>query len=663
MTTTDRSDAERWQQVKSLLAEALELPLQERRAFIEQAAQGDADLLAELSALAAAGAAVHTPLDTMPAEMAIDALRARAESTWIGRRVGAYRLLELIARGGMGQVYLAERADGQFQQQVAIKLMHDGLADSEQAARFRAERQILATLDHPHLAKLLDGGITDDGVPYFVMERVVGQPIDAYCRQRALPLEDKLRLFRTVCQVVHYAHQQGVVHRDLKPANILVTDQGVVKLVDFGIAKRVDAAQPATATAQRVMTLEYASPEQVRGQAITPASDIFSLGVVLYRLLTDGSPYPAATTGSGYELSKAICDTEPAPPSQGAQRLSRRRLRGDLDAVVLMALRKEPQRRYASAEQLSDDLFRHLEGLPVQARRGAWSYRAGRFVLRHRTAVGAALVANLVLVAVASIAVYEAVEANRQRERAELHFANLRKLANVFIFDVHEAIRTLPGSTPARKLLADNALVYLKQLSADPRSDAGLRLELATGYRKVGDIQGRPFLANLGDPQGALASYEQGLSLLQALLPTAKMSPAQRGDVQQELAVLYQRKAALLGATGRFPQAEAAAQVGIAVADALAAADPAHQLRQLLRATLYGQLSQIQMFAGRIDAYMKTQAQAAEQLEKIVARSPDDRDAGLQLSTNYTTLGEYLMQRDMSAASAQQALDSFEKGL
>ena len=224
----------------------------------------------------------------------------------IGRRVGAWQLVEVIGGGGMGQVYLGERADGQYVQRVAIKLMREGLERASLVSRFKAERQILASLDHPNLAKVLDGGITDDGVPYFVMELVSGQPVDAYCDAHDLSVAQRLALFRTVCQVVHYAHLRGVIHRDLKPANILVTPDGVVKLVDFGIAKRL-SAEAATATALRVMTLDYASPEQVRGEPVTPASDVYSLGVVLYRLLARSGPYPQDT--SDYELSRAICDS------------------------------------------------------------------------------------------------------------------------------------------------------------------------------------------------------------------------------------------------------------------------------------------------------------------------------------------------------------------
>ncbi|MBX3621609.1 MAG: serine/threonine protein kinase [Rhizobacter sp.] len=667
--------AARWQQLKPLLADALELPPQARSAHLDRVCGSDAALRAELESLLDAAGATRTPLDASPADAMLHALAGQASTPAAdrsGHRMGAYRLTSLIARGGMGEVYRAARDDGQYEQQVAVKIVRAGGDTAFLLDRFHAERRILATLDHPNLAKLLDAGISPEGAHYVVMDLVDGgQPIDAYCERHQLPLDARLRLFRTVCQVVDYAHRQGVVHRDLKPGNILVTRDGVVKLVDFGIAKRLDPARDhpsaadITATAQRALTPEYASPEQVRGEPVTPASDIYALGVVLYRLLTQASPYGPAT-GDHYALTRAICDTEPAPPSRAdttAPRGALRPLRGDLDAIVLMALRKDPAHRYASAEALADDVFRHLEGLPVQARRGAWSYRAGRFVLRHRAAFGAVLLANLALLAGIAFAGYQAYEAHRQRERAQHHFASVRKLANVMLVDLHTAIRTLPGSTPARKLLVEKGLAYLEELGAEARDDRGLQVELATGYRNIGDIQGRPGLANLGDPQGALKSYARASTLLAPVLADSRRQDATYRNAQQEQAVLSQRAGAVLGFTGQFKEAEATLRAGLPVADALAAADPHNRLRQLLRATLYGQLSQVQMFAGDIDGFLKTSAIAAGQLEALVAQDPNDNDAGLNLATNYADLGEQLIQRDTTAESARLALDAFRKSL
>jgi len=643
-----------WHRLMELVSAALERPVDERQAFIDEAAGHEAELHARASALVAAAASADSLLDRPPGKLVLDALDDHPPS-WAGRRLGPYRLVELIGGGGMGQVYLAERVDGQYEQRVAIKLMRDGFGRDLLVSRFKAERQILASLDHPNLAKVLDGGISEEGVPYFVMELIRGEPIDAYCNSHSLSIAQRLTLFRTVCQVVHYAHQRGVIHRDLKPANILVTREGVVKLVDFGIAKQV-AAMAVTATAQRAMTLDYASPEQVRGEAVTPASDIFSLGVVLYRLLADAGPYPADT--SDYELTKAICDTEPQPPSTHTDRAKRKQLRGDLDAVVMMALRKDPARRYASAEQFGDDLFRHLEGLPVQARDGALSYRAGRLVLRHKRALGATMLALVAGIAVSS---YQAYEAHLQRQRAERHFASVRQLANVFIFDIHDAIRDLPGSTPARKLMVEKALAYLHKLSAEAGGDAMLLVEIAAGYRKVGDAQGRPNGANLGDSKGAMVSYDQAKTLLEPLVIAPGERNANFRVAQQELALVYKRQGELLGSLGKLKEAAAVLRSGLAVATDLAAADPSHHANQLRVAAMYGEQSILLLDAGDFDAYVRVSDTETRLIEAILSRAPDDRDALAALATTYNVRAEYLLKRDATAASARQALVAISK--
>jgi hypothetical protein len=666
------TEALNWGRLKQLLADALEQPTAQRRAWVDEAAGDDALLRQELRALIDAAEQGSGVLEAMPATHMLDVLDEHATQGWIGRVLGPYRLMRLIGGGGMGRVYLAERADGQYEQQVAVKLMRDGVDHAGLVARFKAERQILASLDHPNLAKILDGGITDEGVPYFVMELVIGQPLDAYCVAHKLSVPERLKLFRSVCQVVHYAHQRGVVHRDLKPANILVTHEGTVKLVDFGIAKRLgtEALQPLTQTMQQVMTLEYASPEQVRGEAITPASDIFSLGVVLYRLLADQGPYPAPTTSSHYELTRAICDAEPLPPSRLAgTRALRRRLAGDLDAVVLMALRKDPARRYGSADAFADDLFRHLEGLPVQARRGAWSYRAGRFVLRHKAAVGAALVANLALVAGIALAGYQAYEAHAQRDRAEQqqrraerHFASVRQLANIFIVDVDEAIRNLSGANPARKLVVDKALAYLQALSAESGNDPTLQVELAYGYRKVGDIQGMPYRSNLNDPNGALDSYRRGAALLEPMVfGRGERTPAYR-RAQSELARAYESQGALLGSIGRAKEAVPLLQKAADVAADLAAAEPGID-HWLTLAKVQDQYSRVLLYLNDFPAYLRASDAAMKALEAVLAQSPRHRSATAGLSNVHNNRGEYHMQRADDAASARDALAEYEKSM
>lgn len=578
---------------------------------------------------------------------------APVADAWIGRRLGPYRVVALIGIGGMGRVYRAARDDGHYERDVAIKLLRDEDADAAGSllARFDAERRILATLDHPNIARLLDAGIADDGTPYFVMEHVAGEPIDRHAEQAGLDLPSRLRLFRKVCDAVEYTHQQGVLHRDLKPANLLVTADGIVKLVDFGIARRAGQAGAAT----RRMTALYASPEQLQGFALSPASDLYALGVVLHRLLTGALPY--ARTG-GPALVRAICEEEPIAASRAAPATRRRQLHGDLDAVVALALRKDPAQRYASARALSEDLFRHLEGLPVQARRGAWSYRAGRFLLRHRSIVGAGLVANLVLLAAIALVAYQAHQAHLQRERAERHFASVRQLARVLTFDVHDMIQNLPGATQARKQVVEHSLAYLRQLAADASADRQLRVETAVGYRKVGDIQGRPFGPNLGDPRGAAASYAQAQALLEPVSAGADGVPARR-----ELIVVHKRQGALADSTGELDKADAALRRGIAMAQALVDADPKRTEDQALLAGLHGQMSQLKFYAGDMAGYRQASELEFRWLEAVVQRRPDDHEAWLTLADSHDLRGQYLAQRNDSEAARREALAAFERSL
>jgi non-specific serine/threonine protein kinase/serine/threonine-protein kinase len=669
VTQPPRADAaQHWQRVKVLLAEALELEADARQAFVDSASGSDEALRDELLVLLAAEQeAPAEALEPPPVDWLLDALQDHATQAWIGRRLGPYRLAALIAQGGMGQVYRAERADGQYEQQVAVKLMHHGTGRPDAAERFVAERQILASLDHPNLAKVLDGGVTDDGVPYFVMEFVAGLPIDRYCDDQALAVPARLELFRTVCRVVHYAHLKGVVHRDLKAANILVTHEGVVKLVDFGIAKRLDPAGPAadTATALRAMTLAYASPEQVRGGPITPASDLYSLGVVLYRLLTGTGPYPAELAGD-YELARAICDLEPLPPSRAPGPPGRPAIAPDLDAVVLMALRKDPARRYASAEHLADDLFRHLEHLPVQARRGAWGYRASRFLLRHRAAVAAAALANLALLAGLALAAYQTLEANRQRERAQQHLRDTRQLANVLILDVYQAISSLPGSTAARELVVRNARSYLQRAAGESAGDPSQRLEVAKGLRNVGDLLGRYGYANLGDARGAVDSYDAALALLGsgpqgAALPQAAVPQEMAALYQQEMAALYQRKGSTLSLLGQQPQADAALRQGLVLAAAVARQRPADVDAQMNLATLHGQHSEVLVLLGDLPAAAAELDIAVRMLEALAARAPGEPQVGLSLATAYMRRGEAWLDRSKEAAAGERALGEFRR--
>ena len=429
----------------------------------------------------------------------------------------------------MGAVYLAARADDEYRKEVAIKLVRRGLDTEDILRRFRNERQILAQLDHPNIARLIDGGTTDDGLPYFVMEYVNGVPINAYCDANALSTTERLKLFRKVCEAITYAHQNLVIHRDLKPSNILVTHEGEPKLLDFGIAKLLstgDELFTQTIPALRVMTPEYASPEQVKGDKIMTTSDVYSLGVLLYELLTGQRPYRLKTR-TPEEIARAITEQEPERPStavaKGAgnsktQIPNPKLLRGDLDNIVLMAMRKEPARRYTSVGQFSEDIRRHLEQLPVRARKDTLRYRSEKFIRRHKVGVAAAALIALSLVGGIVATFWEARRATQQRDRAERRFADVRKLSNALLFDIAPKIERLEGSTEARKSLVQRALEYLDSLANESAENASLQGELAAAYEKVGELQGAPRKANLNDFSGAIASYEKARDIRKRLL-------------------------------------------------------------------------------------------------------------------------------------------------
>ena len=506
---------ERWRQIKQVFQAAFDLSPGERPPYVRQACAGDDDLRAEVESLLASVEAEEF-LSGAAAAYVPDALADEAWDRNIGQRIGAYQLVRQIGEGGMGAVYLAERA-GEFQQQAALKLLRAGMDSRGFVARFRHERQILASLDHPNIARLLEGGATGEGRPYFVMEYVEGEPIDVYAASHGLGIDQRLRLFQQVCAAVQYAHQLLVVHRDIKPGNILVTGGGTPKLLDFGIAKLLPSGVPRetealTQAGGRLMTPEYASPEQARGEPITTATDVYSLGAVLYQLLAGKTPHHFPT-GSPAEMERVICETDPRPPSQVSGDPLARQLRGDLDTIVLKALQKDPSRRYASAEQLSADIQRHLDGLPIQARPQTLVYRAGRFVRRNRVSVAAAALVMVSLVAGMAVAVWQARVAQAQRLRAERRFNDVRQLAHTFLFDFHDAIQDLPGATPARHLVVDKALEYLNGLAQEAAGDRALERELAEAYLRVGDVEGGTGVPNLGDKAGALGSYRRALAI------------------------------------------------------------------------------------------------------------------------------------------------------
>lgn len=509
---------EKWREIEDCFDRVADLSADARNRVL---ADVDADVRDEVQSLLAC--------HDRPANFLQDAIGDQAKiivqgstENWIGKRLGPWRINGVLGQGGMGTVFDAGRDDEHYKQRVAIKLVKLEMDSELGRSRFVRERQILAALHHPFIAKLLDGGATADGLPYLVMEYIDGRPLLDYAREHDLSVEQRVRLFRDILSAVAFAHQKLIVHRDLKPSNILITPEGTPRLLDFGIARLLeqdlDNAMPAeTLMVSGLMTPGYASPEQVRGEPVAPASDIYSLGTILFELLTD-TPAHVLSAQSAAEIVRVVChDGVPKPSDVAPERVSRK-LRGDLDVIVLTALQKDPARRYTSAEAMAEDLLRYQEGLPIRARPDSFVYRAGKFARRHAGAVIAGLLA---VVALTAGIVTTAIQARR----AERRFQEVRQLANRFLFDFENQLHDVPGAIKAREMVVATSLEYLNRLAADAGNDRPLLDEIAQAYEKTGDIQGWPPAANLGHFRDALATYGKALALYQRVLDAQPNDP------------------------------------------------------------------------------------------------------------------------------------------
>lgn len=486
-------DPDRWQRIEELFFAALDLDAAARGELLSGASHADPEVAREVTAMLAAHECGEAGEEWgierfLLADPLADPKMDRPGSR-IGSQVGVYRLVELIGRGGMGEVYLAERADGQFEQRVAVKLLRAGFDSSQAVARFRAEREILARLEHPHIARLLDGGVTTEGLPFLAMEYVWGEPIDRFCAARDLPVEARLRLFLDVCRPVHFAHRNLVVHRDLKPSNILVTESGEVKLLDFGVAKLLEEgpAELATRTGLLLLTPEYASPEQVRGGSITTATDVYALGLLLSEILTGQRAQQVADL-SPAGVARSVCEEAPMPPSAAVPDRLARRLRGDLDTVVATALQKDPARRYASAERLADDVQRHLEGRPIQARADSFGYRTGKFLRRYRLAAAASAAVMAALLVGLLLAVSGLVRARRAEAEARREAETVRQVSDLLIgiFKVSGPGEASGETVTARELLDRGAERVQEQLADQPAVQGNLLRTIGRAYSELG---------------------------------------------------------------------------------------------------------------------------------------------------------------------------------
>jgi tetratricopeptide (TPR) repeat protein len=626
------------EEVDRLFEAALEIPVTHRRAFLESQTDDPAVRHEVLTLLAhdapsaylfgRLGAAIEgeassllTPIDLRP-----------------GAVIGHYRVISLLGRGGMGAVYLADRSDGTFEQRVALKVIEQPGPAGFLLERFQQERRILAGLSHPNIARLFDGGQGPEGSPYFVMEYVSGKSIDAFCDQSDLPLTDRLRLFLKVCDAVRHAHQNLIVHRDLKPANILVTAEGEPKLLDFGIAKVLDPGNAGFARAStRVLTPEYASPEQVRGDPITTATDIYSLGAVLARVLTGKLPHDVAGLPP-LEAARVIAEGEPITFPE---------LADDVNAILKKALHVDPQRRYRSVEEFAADINRFLEGRAVLAAPDSWRYRARKFLRRNWVSVAAVTAVFTAISIGAGVAVWQA-------RRAERRFNEVRQLANTFLFDFEKEIHDRSGTTKARLLVVQTAEQYLARLSAEAGGDRVLVRELADSYKKLGDIEGSTSDGNVGEIAKALASYRKGLALRDSIGDGSASDPKARVNYLMNLNAL----ANLEWASGNREAATRLGSQQVDVADRGTASSPADPDLLSAAAEAYALRGTIQRYGEDYTAATASGRRSLDLYSQAYRLQPSDPARLTGMASGYRQLGNV----ELEGGKWSDAIADFSKG-
>lgn len=656
---------DRWQQVKDVLCAALEQDPQTRDRWLESACAGDDGLRSEVHSLIEAHEGAPNFID-VPAVEHGRPLTSTTPTHWPGQTVGRYRILEEIGRGGMSAVFRATRIEEQFEHEVAIKLLYRTHEPEALMRRFRAERQMLARLSHPNIAHLLDGGSTQDGVPYLVMEYVRGEPIDVYCERRKLSIVARLRLFRTLCDAVHHVHRHLMVHGDIKCSNVLVNEDGIVKLLDFGIARLLDpehghAHQPHTCTV--ALTPEYASPEQIRGEPLTTASDIYSLGVLLYRLLTAQPVYQMEGTAY-YDVARQICEQAPRRPSLAVQGVeapcSPSQLRGDLDNIVLKALHKDPQRRYESVQQLSQDAAWYLGGFPVTAAPESKRYRLRKFVGRNLALVAVGLLFAVSLIVGIVATSWQAHRADLERQRAQRHFDDVRSLAQTFMLDVHDSITPLPGTLPVRGKIIGHSLQYLDALARENADDPRVRRDLARAYERVGDMQSDFLASNLQNNETAIGSFRKALELRESL---RKHEPWDNGLVRERLQ-LFLRIAQISQSNRALDDADRYSREAIQIARTLVQRPEANEEDARLMATTHVVRGTIEAMRGALDEGLAELGLGIELYEQQILKGDTRIKVRRGLATAYSRRGSLAAKlgnrHELAYASQIRSLEIYE---
>lgn len=648
-------DTSKWKLVKRAFSTAYDLDAAERPAFLHGL---DDDVKAEVERLFAADSSAEDFIE-QPAIYNPD-----NDQNSQPTEIDDYQIVSTLGTGGMGTVYLARHSGEGFSQNVALKLIKRGMDTDQVLRRFLIERQILADLDHPNIARMLDGGSTADGLPYFVMEYIDGTEIRKFCNLHDYDLDQRLDIFRKICSAVSSAHRNLVVHRDLKPSNILVTKDGEPKLLDFGIAKLLSpdwntAADEATLTQFRVMTPEYASPEQIEGRSTSTSTDVYSLGVILYELVTGERPYD--TRGhSQVELLQGLYLSEPPRPSTRNSGVTNnagqetgegrsgnteiapkkfsvdpKQLRGDLDNVILKALRREQDRRYQSVEEFAEDVRKFQTGLPVTATADSRSYRFKKFINRHRSGAIGFAAAVLLLLTATAVTGWQYSVANRERKLAEERFGQVRELARSLIFEYYDGIAKFNGTTELRQKMVTDGLKYLDGLSAEGVTDPELKREIAEGYAKIGDILGSPFTAaNLGDTAGAVESYKKALAISQELYD------ADPGNADNLIGIRNSemRVGEGLWALGQFSEAKEHLDKSLSYtkeADRLGVEnDRAKAIDS------YNRASQVRDQLNDLDGAMELQLVAYEMTKADLAADPNDLKKAMAVASTEIRLGD-----------------------
>ena len=622
--------ADNYEKVRILFAAAFDLAPEKRAEFLQLTDEAETVVNEVKSLLDSCAEAGEFLNDVSAADSVRDSLERR--DRFIGQTIDKYRIEREIGRGGMGVVFLATRED--FQQQTALKIIKRGMDSDAILERFRREREILAALNHPFIARLLDGGTTNEGLPYFVLELVEGLPLDEYCKTNNLPETEKLQLFRKICEALIFAHQKLIVHRDLKPSNILVTADGTPKLLDFGIAKLLDSTAEETQTNMRVLTPKYASPEQMRGETIDTRTDVYSLGVILSEILD----VP--------DLKLRTQNLKTAPT---------RRLNSDLRNILAVSLREDAARRYGSVEKFSEDIRRYLNGLPVSARRDTFSYRAAKFFKRNRLAAAVSVLFVLTMLVGITATFWQARKAEQERAIAERRLENLRKMSDSFTTEIHGAIENLPGSLPARRMLMRHAVEQLDALAAESDANPILRDELAQAYLNSTNLPDMP----LSEKDATLRKEIEIYRRLAAENPSnihyreeAALGYASLGDITKV-------RGSLVGALENY-------RTSVEILEKIVESEPQSVEHRVNLADALSNTSNIYNLEGDLENAVRLSSQTAaaiEEIRKINPLEPEltalDNQLKIQVSIEQTNAGNY----EPAINSLQKLRGEYEKQL